>query len=80
MTEAGEKAGAHLGIYASKSQWTSIMCGNAGFSHYPLWYPHYDNNPSFSDFAAFAGWARPAIKQYTGTTAICGTELDNNFY
>ena len=29
----------------------------------PLWYAHYDNNPSFSDFSPFGGWKEPYAKQ-----------------
>jgi len=32
-------------------------------SNRQLWYAHYDNNPSFSDFSPFGGWSKPAIKQ-----------------
>ena len=35
----------------------------SGGAKYPLWYAHYDNNPSFSDFTPFGGWTKPAIKQ-----------------
>ncbi|KAL0222774.1 hypothetical protein P9112_002164 [Eukaryota sp. TZLM1-RC] len=69
-----------VGIYANKYQWTNIMGNNSEFSKYALWYPHYDNNPSFSDWVPFAGWRYPAIKQYKGTTDICGTQIDKNFY
>jgi hypothetical protein len=40
--------------------------------YFPLFrYAHYDNNPSFTDFAAFGGWAAPAVKQYAGDTTQC---------
>ena len=29
----------------------------------PLWYAHYDNIPSFSDFSSFGGWTTPYAKQ-----------------
>jgi len=45
-----------------------------------LWYPHYDNSASFSDFQAFGGWTKPTIKQFLGTTALCGASVDKNFY
>ena len=35
---------------------------------------------SFSDFAAFGGWSKPAIKQYAGTTSICSASIDKNYY
>jgi len=68
-----------IGIYSSASQWSPIMCGTTEFSKYPLWYPHYDNDPSFQDWKPFGGWVTPVMKQYTGTTSICGTEIDNDY-
>ena len=35
-------------------------------------YPHYDNNPSFSDFEPFGGWSNPGVKQYAGDVTVCG--------
>ncbi|KAL9646766.1 hypothetical protein ABK040_001188 [Willaertia magna] len=67
-------------IYSSASQWNPIMCGSTEFSNMQLWYAHYDGNPSFSDFTPFGGWSHPNIKQYQGTTNICGTQIDQNFY
>lgn len=34
------------------------------FTSLPLWYAHYDNNPSFSDYSkySFGGWSTPNIK------------------
>ncbi|KAL0484822.1 GH family lysozyme [Acrasis kona] len=72
--------GVKPGIYSSSSQWSAIMCGRGGFSNIPLWYAHYDNNPSFSDFRSFGGWSKPAIKQYKGDTKQCGINIDANFY
>ncbi len=45
-----------------------------------LWYAHYDGNPSFSDFSPFGGWSSPAMKQYTGTSTVCGFGVDDNWY
>jgi len=63
--------------------WQTIMGGVhncPGVGSHPLWYAHYDNSPSFSDFKAFGGWSKPAIKQFQGTTSICGASVDKNFY
>lgn len=76
----GERRGIRQGIYSSASQWQPIMCGAEEFSHYPLWYAHYDNRPDFSSFRPFGGWDRPVMKQYMGTTDLCGTQVDLNFY
>ncbi|ELR21707.1 glycosyl hydrolase [Acanthamoeba castellanii str. Neff] len=70
LTEAVNQAlsmGQTVGIYTSQYQWSSIMGSWTGASRFPLWYAHYDNNPSFSDFSPFGGWNQPAIKQYVAT-------------
>ncbi|KAM9966855.1 hypothetical protein ACTFIR_007090 [Dictyostelium discoideum] len=73
-----ESAGAHIGVYTSESQWSPIMGGYTGGSKFPLWYAHYDGNPSFSDFSGFGGWSSPAIKQYDDTGDSCGLGFDLN--
>ena len=45
----------------------------------PLWYAHYDNSQSFSDFKAFAGWSSPKMKQYAGDATLCNTDVDKNW-
>jgi hypothetical protein len=45
-----------------------------------LWYAHYDGSASFADFQAFGGWTKPAIKQFQGTTSLCGASVDKNYY
>jgi hypothetical protein len=68
------------GIYTSKTQWDRIMNGTADFGYPALWYAHYDNNPSFSDFVQFGGWKAPSIKQYVGDATVCGVDIDKDFY
>lgn len=80
MIKEGQKKGATIGIYTSKSQWTPITGNTSKFSKFDLWYAHYDNSASFSDFSAFGGWNKPAIKQYVGDTSLCGVSIDKNFY
>merc|ERR1712093_132686 len=83
LTEAVNQAlsmGQTVGIYNSQYQWSSIMGSWTGASRFPLWYAHYDNNPSFSDFSPFGGWNQPAIKQYVGNAVVCGAGVDKNFY
>jgi len=80
MVTEGKALGVSLGIYSSASQWSPIMGGSTKFSSLPLWYAHYDNSASFSDFSPFGGWSKPAIKQYAGTTAICSASVDKNYY
>jgi GH25 family lysozyme M1 (1,4-beta-N-acetylmuramidase) len=74
--------GKNVGIYASRYMWQSIFgsftsCSSVG-SH-PLWYAHYDNSPSFSDFQSFGGWTKPHAKQYQGDTTLCGAGVDKNY-
>jgi len=79
LAEAGNQ-GLHIGIYTSESQWQPIMNGWTGGSGYPLWYAHYDGNPSFGDFSPFAGWSHPNIKQFVGDAAKCSADVDENWY
>jgi hypothetical protein len=63
----------HIGVYTSASQWDPIMgSGFRGGGSHQLWYAHYDDNPSFSDFSPFGGWSKPSIKQYRGDASVCG--------
>lgn len=68
-----------VGVYTNLNGWTQIMCG-AKFSHAPpLWYAHYDNNPSFSDFKPFGSWTTPFAKQFAGNENHCGVSYDGNW-
>jgi hypothetical protein len=70
LTETINRIKSHgktAGIYASRYMWQTIMgsftaCASAASQQ--LWYAHYDNSPSFSDFQAFGGWTKPHIKQF----------------
>eukprot|EP00048_Salpingoeca_helianthica_P015829 m.228805 g.228805 ORF g.228805 m.228805 type:complete len:237 (+) comp17602_c0_seq1:22-732(+) len=72
--------GQYVGVYTSASQWNPIMGDWAGGAKLPLWYAHYDNSPSFSDFSPFGGWTSPSIKQYQGDASACGAGIDINWY
>lgn len=77
------KRGKSPGIYASGYMWKQILGSVTAcqkFSQYPIWYPHYDKVASFSDFTEFGGWTKPNMKQYQGTTTICNTGVDFNWY
>lgn len=70
------------GVYSSYYQWSSLF-GSTSYSYskasaLPLWYAHYDNDASFSDFTAFGGWSKPFIKQYAGDTTTCSFSVDMN--
>ncbi|EDR21966.1 lysozyme, putative [Entamoeba dispar SAW760] len=70
------------GVYVSQHYWNSFFGSSYIYpyaSSTPLWYPHYDHNPSFSDFSSFGGWSTPAIKQYQGTTSMCSASVDLSY-
>ena len=73
------------GIYSSEYEWETVMGSRYActeVSAIPLWYAHYDNNPSFSDWSStiFGGWKSPAIKQYKGDITKCGAGIDEDYY
>lgn len=80
ITNRGKSKGVSMGIYTSYSQWSPITGNSHALSSFPLWYPHYDNNPSYSDWSSFGGWSKPSIKQYHGTTSVCSASVDLNYY
>lgn len=74
--------GKSVGIYSSLVQWqgifgTSSACTSAAKA--PLWYAHYDNVQSFSDFKPFAGWTSAKMKQFAGDATVCSTDVDKNW-
>lgn len=82
LVDAGKALNVTLGMYTSKNSWSTIAGTNSDFSFLPLWYPHYENtpNPTYSDFVSFGGWTTPNVKQYAGTTSVCGASVDLNAY
>lgn len=71
------------GVYTSRNHWSGIMgVGYTGGASSSLWYSHYETplNPSFSDFKPFGGWSEPSIKQFQGTSYMCGVSFDKNWY
>ena len=80
MINQANALGIKWGIYTSASQWGPITGNTAEFGAPALWYAHYDGSPSFSDFRPFGGWSHPSIKQWAGTTSLCGAGVDKNFY
>lgn len=75
--------GKNVGIYASYYMWQSIFGSHTactGLSSHLLWYAHYDGKESFGDFQAFGGWTHPHMKQYQGTSSICGAGVDKNYH
>jgi len=80
LVTAAKSHSVSLGIYTSESQWDPIFGSDYdGGKAYPLWYAHYDNVQSFSDFAAFGGWTKPDRKQYAGDVTLCSAGIDKNW-
>lgn len=72
------------GIYGGKNSWVAIFGSASAYTYpaqqgLPLWYAHYDNSPSFSDWTAYGGWSAPSIKQYLGDETSCGASIDYNW-
>lgn len=83
LVDACTASGYTCGVYSSKSQWEAIF-GSSTFSYgssLPLWYAHYDSNPSFSDYStySFGGWANPTAKQYNGDVTLCSFDVDLDY-
>lgn len=89
LVDACSSLGISCGIYSSQYQWSSIFgsslwCYGPDTSM-PVWYSHYDGNPSFDDYYSkyyFGCWTdfnpNPLAKQYQGTTSVCGASVDLN--
>jgi GH25 family lysozyme M1 (1,4-beta-N-acetylmuramidase) len=73
--------GVKCGVYSSSAQWSELF-GSTSYTYgnnLPLWYAHYDNNPSFSDYTKFGGWSTPHAKQYIGDATVCSIDVDQNY-
>lgn len=86
LTEIVNRVKSHnkpVGIYASAVMWQSIFGSKTachGVSSNELWYAHYDAKPSFADFSEFGGWTKPYMKQFQGTSTLCGAGVDKNYH
>lgn len=83
LIDACKTYGVNCGVYSSQSQWSAIF-GTASYcygSNLPMWYAHYDNNPSFSDYSSlqFGCWTSPHAKQYAGDVTACSMGVDKNY-
>jgi len=85
LTEIVNRIKSHektAGIYASYYMWQSIFGSHtacSSLSSHPLWYAHYDGKETFSDFQSFGGWTKPHMKQFQGTSTVCGAGVDKNY-
>mmetsp|Transcript_4047 Transcript_4047/g.7797 ORF Transcript_4047/g.7797 Transcript_4047/m.7797 type:complete len:256 (-) Transcript_4047:212-979(-) len=83
LVDKGLSLGVKAGVYTNYYNWQSIVGLDYDYPSskgLPVWYAHYDKSPSFSDFKAFGGWSKPAIKQYIGDATSCSVGVDYNFY
>jgi GH25 family lysozyme M1 (1,4-beta-N-acetylmuramidase)/uncharacterized protein YraI len=80
---AFQSHGVKVGFYSSEGSW-DVTGDSTAFKSYPLWYAHFDNNPSFSEassFATFGGWtSTPVMKQYVGDATVCGVDVDLDYW
>ena len=82
LVDATLGSGTKAGVYSNWNSWATIAGTSWNYPAtmgLPIWYPHYDNSPSFSDFKPFGGWKTPLIKQYAGDKTACGLGLDYNY-
>jgi hypothetical protein len=60
-------------IYTNAYMWAVLMLNDTRFSHLPLWWPRYDGKRHpLAGWQPFAGWQRPAMKQWANTRLIAG--------
>ena len=81
LVDSCKNYGVECGVYATKYQWQDIF-GSSSYcygNNLPLWYAHYDNNPSFSDYSSFGCWSSPYAKQYVGDATMCSMGVDKNY-
>jgi len=72
-----------VGIYSSPYEWSATVGSGCNLSSYPLWYAHYDGNPSFDDWNSvrFGGWGGPNVKQFADSAGnSCGVSIDRDWY
>ena len=82
MVDEGKKLGIRAGIYTNYYNWEAIVGLSWSYPSskgLPLWYAHYDNSASFSDYSSFGGWKTPAVKQYEGDKTSCGVGIDYDY-
>jgi len=81
LVSGAQAAGAHVGVYTNQNEWAQVTGSAGGFGELPIWYAHYDNNPSYSDWHSFCGWGNPHMKQYRDTSSVgCYSNVDMDWY
>ena len=81
-------AGIPCGIYTGRWWWVPQTGNSQAFAHLPLWHAEYVTNdpqarldlaPDPGDgFQPYGGWTRPTIRQFQGTSTLCGHSVDLN--
>ena len=82
MVEQARSIGIVYGIYCNYNYWTYFFGYDYVFPYnyeIPLWFAHYNDDPSFASFDAFGGWTWPKIKQYSGNVNFCDGWVDFNY-
>ncbi|KAL7715087.1 Lysozyme 1 [Entamoeba marina] len=82
MMNEARSIGIVHGIYGSSYYWGNLFGSSYHYSYAsstPLWYAHYDNKQTFSDFSSFGGWSSPSMKQYRGDVSTCSAGVDYNY-
>lgn len=70
-----------VGVYASYYMW-GLVFGSHSYdccSSHKLWFADYDGKDNFDGFMSFGGWRHPSMKQYHGTTNLCGMSVDLSY-
>jgi len=72
--------GLTLGVYSSAPNWNAIFGEKYTAAKTDLlWYANNNGEQNFNDFTPFGGWTKPAVKQYTNSTSVCGVHAGLNF-
>ena len=82
LTACMNTAGVTCGIYSSYYQWEGIF-GSVNYCHgssQPMWYAHYDDVCSMSDYVEYGCWTSPFGKQYQGTHSACNIGVDSDYF
>jgi len=83
LVDEYERLGVKVGIYSSPGEWPMTVGGGCTrFTGKPLWYAHYDGEPSFSDYSGmrFGGWSAPYMKQFADhADNSCGVSIDRDW-
>ena len=84
MISTAEDYGIKIGLYSSYYNWELIfdsVTNCVDLTDYPIWYAHYDDDASFSDWDTygFGGWDTPSMKQYVGDDTLCTAGVDKNY-